>query len=203
MPEGVLDSLPLWIALLPLAGYLTLLAAAHLRRRPSLVSGTWDALLLAGAVAGLAFAGPLALVQPAFGPAPWNGLVALLGFGLVVAVCILAARPRLVVYNITAEQLRPFVAEVAATLDPRARWAGTSVALPTRQLELQLDGGPLRCVSVVAVGERAAHDCWTEFGRRLRQAVRRTRVRPSPWAGVFIAAAGGIFAAAAWLALRG
>lgn len=198
-----IDPPPLWAALLPLGSYLALLAAAHLRRRPSVVSGTWDGILLAVAIAGLAFAGPLALVQPAFGSAAWTWLIGLLVFGLVVAVCLLAARPRLVIYNITAEQLRPFVAEVATALDPGARWAGTSVALPTRRLQLQLDSaGAMRCVSVIAVGERAAHECWMEFGRRLRQAVGRTRVRPSPWAAGFAAAAAAVLAAAAFLLLR-
>ena len=198
-----LDPPPLWAALLPLGGYLSLLAATHLRRRPSVVSGAWDGILLAAAVAGLACAGPLALLQPAFGSAAWTWLIGLLAFGLAVAVCILAARPRLVIYNITSDQLRPFVAQVATALDPGARWAGTSVALPARRLQVQIDAADaMRCVSVVAVGERAAHECWTEFGRRLRQAVGRTRVRPSPWAAAFAAAAIAVLAAAGWLFTR-
>ena len=55
-----LDSLPLWAALLPLAGYLLLLAAAHARRRPTVVSGTWDGILLAVGLAGSA----LGLLMP-------------------------------------------------------------------------------------------------------------------------------------------
>jgi len=198
-----LDTLPLWAALLPLAVYLLLLAAAHARRRPTVVSGTWDGILLAAGVAGLAVAGPLALVRPAVGSSLWGWLIAALIFSLVVAVCILAARPRLVIYNISAEQLRPLVAEAVATLDADARWAGTSVALPARRLQLHLDGaGGMRCSSVIAGGERAAHEAWTEFGRRLRQAVGRLRVRPSPWAAAFAAAALAVLATAAWAALR-
>jgi hypothetical protein len=193
--NALLDTLPLWVALLPLAGYLLVLAALHLRRRPCVVSGTWDGILLATALAGLACAGPLALVRPAVGASLWGWLLVLLIFSLVVAVCILAARPRLVIYNISAEQLRPLVAEVVAGLDADARWAGASVALPTRRLQLHLDNaGGMRCSSVIAVGERAAHESWTEFCRRLRQAVARLRVRPSPWAGVFAAAAATLLA---------
>ena len=124
-------------------------------------------------------------------------------FGLAVAVGMLATRPRLVVYNISAEQLRPFVAEVVTALDPGARWAGASVLLPARRLQLHLDdAGGMRCVSVVAVGERAALECWTEFGRRLRQAVGRTRVRSSPWAVAFAGAGIATIVAAAWATLR-
>lgn len=198
-----LDSLPLWAALLPLAGYLLLLAAAHARRRPTVVSGTWDGILLAAAVAGLAVAGPLALVRPAVGSSLWGWLIAALVFSLVVAVCILAARPRLVIYNVSAEQLRPLVAEVVAALDADARWAGTTVALPARRLQLHLDGaGGMRCSSVIAGGERAAHAAWTEFARRLRQALGRLRVRPSPWAWAFAMAAAGVLGCSAWAAFR-
>jgi len=196
-----LDSLPLWAALLPLGGYLLLIAAAHARRRPTVVSGTWDGILLAAAVAGLAVAGPLALVRPAVGSSLWGWLIVALVFSLVVAVCILAARPRLVIYNVSAEQLRPLVAEVVAALDADARWAGTTVALPARQLQLHLDGGgATRCSSVIAGGERAAHEAWTEFSRRLRQALGRLRVRPSPWAWAFAGTAVVVLACAAWTA---
>lgn len=197
-----LDSLPLWAALLPLGGYLLLLAVAHARRRPTVISGTWDGILLAAAVAGLAVAGPLALVRPAVGSSLWGWLIVALVFSLVVAVCILAARPRLVIYNISAEQLRPLVAEVVTALDADTRWAGTTAALPARRLQLHLDGGAMRCSSVIASGERAAHEAWTEFSRRLRQALGRLRVRPSPWAWAFAVAAVGVFGGAAWAALR-
>lgn len=201
--NAMLDRLPLWAALLPLAAYLLALAAVHLRRRPSVVSGTWDGILLAASVAGLALAGPLALVRPAVGASLWGWLLVLLIFSLVVAVCILAARPRLVIYNISADQLRPLVAEVVAGLDADARWAGASVALPTRRLQLHLDGaGGMRCSSVIAVGERAAHEAWTEFCRRLRRSVASLRVRPSPWAGAFTAAAAAVLAVVVWAAIR-
>lgn len=198
-----LDALPLWAALLPLGGYLLLLTAAHARRRPTVVSGVWDGILLAAAVAGLAVAGPLGLVRPAVGSSLWGWLIAALIFSLVVAVCILAARPRLVVYNVSAEQLRPLVAEVVAALDTDARWAGATVVLPARRLQLHLDGaGGMRCSSVIASGERATHEAWTEFGRRLRQGLGRLRVRPSPWSWAFAAAATGVLAGAAWAAIR-
>ena len=197
-----LETLPRWAALLPLAGYLFMLAWVHVRRRPSIVSGTRDGVLLAISVAGLAIAGPLALVRPAFGGAPWGWSIMLLLFGLVVAVCTLAARPRLVVYNVSPEQLRPLVAEVVTGLDAHARWAGASVVLPSRRLQLHLDGsGGMRCSSIVAVGERAALEGWAEFGRRLRQAAVRMRVRPSPWAALFAAAGFAALAGAGWAAI--
>ena len=136
----LLASIPLWAALLPVGGYLACLGWLHLRCRPIVVPGAWDLTLLATAVSGLVLAGPLALLQPAVGAAPWTAVMLILAFVLVVAAGILATRPRLVVYNITAEQFRPILAEVVGGLDGTARWAGESVVLPARGIQLLVDG---------------------------------------------------------------
>jgi hypothetical protein len=175
-----------WVALVPLAAYLLWLAWAHFRRRPLAVSGAFDAAVLAAAVSGLAIVGPLALVMPVTGGAPWSWPVVALLCVLAVAICVLVSRPRLVVYNITVDQLRPLVAEVVTAVDPQARWAGESAALPGRGFQVHLEGnGPLRTVSIVNVGERSSPEGWGEFTRRLRGGLRGLRVRRSPWAAVF------------------
>ncbi len=183
-----LAAIPLWAAVLPLGAYLAILGWLHLRRRPALLGGGQDLMLLALAVSGLVMAGPLALVQPALGATPWATGMLLLLFTLAVAVGILATRPRLVIYNITVEQLRPILAEVTNGLDPSARWAGESVALPTRGLQILMDGhGLAKSVSVVAVGSRTSAEAWTEFVRRLRHAVSSLRVRRNVWGGILAA----------------
>lgn len=191
-----------WIALLPLGCYLLGLAWAHLRRRPLAVSGVFDGVMLAAAVSGLAVVGPLALLVPVTGGSPWSWPVLAFLFALCVAVCVLVSRPRMVVYNITVEQFRPLVAEVVSALDPAARWAGESAALPGRGFQLHIEGnGPLRTVSVVNVGERSSPEGWGEFTRRLRRAVRGLRVRRSPWGGLFACLGGGLLVATTWLAI--
>lgn len=191
-----------WIALMPLGCYLLGLAWAHLRRRPLAVSGVFDGVMLAAAVSGLAVVGPLALLVPVTGGSPWSWPVLAFLFALCVAVCVLVSRPRLVVYNITVEQFRPLVAEVVSTLDPKARWAGESAALPDRGFQLHIEGnGGLRTVSVVNVGERSSPEGWGEFTRRLRRAVRGLRVRRSPWGMLFGCLGCGLLVAATWLAI--
>jgi hypothetical protein len=191
-----------WIALLPLGCYLIGLAWAHLRRQPLAVSGVFDGVMLAAAVSGLAVVGPLALLVPVTGGSPWSWPVLAFLFALCVAVCVLVSRPRLVVYNITVEQFRPLVAEVVSTLDPKARWAGESAALPDRGFQLHIEGnGGLRTVSVVNVGERSSPEGWGEFTRRLRRAVRGLRVRRSPWGMLFGCLGCGLIVAATWLAI--
>ena len=191
-----------WIALLPLGCYLLGLAWAHLRRRPLAVSGVFDGVMLAVAVSGLAVVGPLALLVPVTGGSPWSWPVLAFLFALCVAVCVLVSRPRMVVYNITVEQFRPLVAEVISSLDPKARWAGESAALPDRGFQLHIEGnGPLRTVSIVNVGERSSAEGWGEFTRRLRRAVRGLRVRRSPWGPLFASLGCGLLVAAMCLAI--
>lgn len=197
-----LTRFPLWMALAPLAAYLGLLAWLHARRRPVALAGQVDAALLAGAVVGLVVAGPLAVLQPALGTSPWTAVSLVVGFALVVAFGMLAARPRLVVYNVGIDQLRPVIAQVVRSLDASARWAGETAALPARRLQVHLDArGPARTVSVIAVGGRAATEAWPEFSRRLRRAIRPLAVARSPWAAVFAALALAVAAVAAWSGL--
>jgi hypothetical protein len=192
----------LWIALMPLGWYLLGLAWAHLCRRPVVVSGVFDGVMLAVAVSGLAVVGPLALLMPVTGGSPWSWPVLAFLFALCVAVSVLVARPRMVVYNITVEQFRPLVAEVVSALDPNARWAGESASLPDRGFQLHIEGnGPLRTVTVVNVGERSSAEGWGEFTRRLRRAVRGLRVRRSPWGALFACLGCVLIAGATWLAI--
>lgn len=197
----LLDAIPLWAAFVPLGVYLVVLGVAHAVRRPVALSGPCDALLLAASVAGLVLAGPVALLEPATGSSGWNAVLLVLLAALFMALGLLVARPRLVIYNITVDQVRPLVADVVSGLDPAARWAGTTAALPTRRFEVRIDGhGPTRTVTLVAAGDRPGADGWGEFCGRLRRGLRGMRVRSSPWAPVFLVAGGGILAVALWWA---
>jgi hypothetical protein len=196
-----LDRLPLWAAFVPLGLYLLTIGAAHLRRRPVAIAGGWDWALLGAAVAGLMVVGPLALLQPAMGNAPWTVILLLTLFVLLVALGALVSRPRLVIYNITLDQLRPLLADVVGSLDASARWAGSTAALPARQLEVRVDGhGPWRTVSLIAGGDRPGAEHWNELCRRLRHELRGLRVRSSPWAALFLPLGGLLLAGSCWFA---
>jgi hypothetical protein len=182
-----LAGIPVAIAVLPLGGYLFLLGWLHLQRRPIVVPGAIDLTLLAAGMSGLVAVGPLALLQPAVGTSPWATAMLVLVFVLIVGVAVLAMRPRLVIYNVTLDQLRPVVAEVVGCLDGSARWAGESVALPARGLQVLMDArGLTRCVSLVACGTRTSAEGWSEFSRRVRRGVRPLRVRRNPWGAVAV-----------------
>jgi hypothetical protein len=198
------STIPLWAVLLPPGVYLLVVGLLNLRRRPVAIAGGWDLALLAAAVAGPAIAGPLDILQPAGTTWPWRLVVPLVCFTFLTALVLLATRPRLVVYNISLDQLRPVVAEIASRLDPTARWAGETVALPGRGVQVHLDGrGALRSMSLVAVGAKTSPEGWADVTRRVRHAIRKVSVRPNPWAAVFLGTGAVLVTAAVWLAARG
>jgi hypothetical protein len=179
-----LDPFRLAIALLPVATYLLLVGAVNLRRRPFLISGGSDLTAIGLALSGLAFVGPLALFRPEpataeFGNFIWLLLLAF--YWLCLVLVVLLARPRLVVYNTSVEELHPVLAEAASRLDTDARWAGNSLGLPKLGVQLHLESFELmRNVSLVSSGGQQNLEGWRRLSRELSPSLRRVRVKPNP-----------------------
>ena len=178
------DPFRLAVALVPVAAYVLLLGLLNLRRRPFLTSGGCDLAALGVALSGLMLAGPLALFRPeaatrSLGNYIW--LILLLFYWLWLILIGLLGRPRLVVYNISAEELHPVLAEIAGRLDPAARWAGNNLSLPGLGIQLHLDSlDIMRNVSLVASGGRQNLDGWRMLARELAKSLSTTRVKANP-----------------------
>ena len=178
------DPFRLAIALLPVAAYLLVVGCVNLRRRPTLISGGADLAAIGLALSGLAFVGPLELFRPEpataeFGNFVWLMLLAF--YWLCLVLVVLLARPRLVVYNTSIEELHPLLAEAASRLDSDARWAGNSLALPQLGVQLHLESFDLmRNASLVSSGGEQNLDGWRQLARELKTSLRRVRVKPNP-----------------------
>jgi hypothetical protein len=178
------DPFRLAIALVPVAAYVLLLGVINARRRPFITSGGSDLTVLGLALTGLMFIGPLELFRPVaatreLGNYIW--LVLLVFYWLWVLLVVLVSRPRLVVYNISMEELRPLLAETAGRLDPEARWAGNHLTLPALGVQLHLDSFDLmRNVSLVSSGGRQNIDGWRRLAQELRRALAPMRVKSNP-----------------------
>ncbi len=192
------DAFRLTIALLPLATYLLFLGLLNLRRRPFLTSGGCDLVTLGVALTGLIFVGPIELLRPAtatrsFGSYIWLFLV--LFYWLLIVLAGLLSRPRLVVYNISSEELHPVLAEVASRLDSTGRWAGNNLSLPGLGVQLHLDSlDNMRNVSLVASGGRQNLDGWRRLALELGRALSPMRVKTNPRAVGFLAVSITMFA---------
>jgi hypothetical protein len=170
-----IDPLRLCLALGPLAVYLLLLGAINLSRRPLLVSGGRDLAALALALMGLAIVGPFELFLPedslvVFGAAIWLFVLAL--YVLLMTMILLTLRPRLVIYNITVDKLRPILADVVEHLDHDARWAGDSLVLPGLGVQLHLDSFALmKNVSLKSTGSGQSFLGWKKLELALSAAL--------------------------------
>lgn len=171
----MIDPFRLCLALGPVAVYLLLVAMLNSFRRPFLVSGTRDAATLGLAVSGLVLVGPMELFVPvpaliAFGPYIWVLVISL--YVLCLVLTLLVARPRLVIYNISPDELRPVLADLVHQLDAEARWAGDSLFLPSLGVQLQLEGpSPMRNVSLLATGSKQNPQGWRRLELALRGAL--------------------------------
>jgi hypothetical protein len=154
------------------------------------MTGPGDIAWLAWALSGLVIVGPMNLFLPAaaavrFGPLAW---FLLLGFySLCVLLYLLVARPRLVIFNITLEQLRPLLEQTARRLDSDARLAGDALQLPQLAVQFHLDAVPaMRNVSLVATGDRQSYSGWKRLREELTAALRAVEVPRNPRGFTFL-----------------
>ena len=193
------DPLHACVALGPLATYLIVLGLINLSRRPLLTTGGRDAAALGLALAGLVAAGPLELFmveEAAVQFGGWVWAILLAAYSLGVVLLILTMRPRLILYNMNAEQLRPILEAVVARLDPEARWAGESLVMPQLGVQLHVEAWPiLHNVQLVSAGPEQNLFGWRRLEMELAAALRKTR-HPGNLFGVVATSLGIVLAAA-------
>lgn len=198
----MLDPLRFAIAAVPLGAYLVLIGLMNLGRRPVLASGAGDLGALGAALTGVALVGPIALFRPEpataeLGAYVWLFLLAF--YWLWVALAVMLCRPRLVVYNLSAEQLRPVLSEAARKLDSAGRWAGEGVVLPGVGVQGHLDpDGWMRHTSIVATGGRQDLAGWRKLARAVERELRDAPTEPHPLGWALAAMGAGLIAAATW-----
>ena len=199
-----MDPFRLSVALGPVAIYVLLLGAINLFRRPFLVSGSRDAAALGLAVSGLVVVGPVDLFFPVaaaihFGAFDWAFLIAL--YALCLVLVLLVLRPRLVIYNIATDELRPILADLATKLDAEARWAGDSLVLPNLGVQLHVDGlTVMRNVSLISNGPKQNQQGWRQLEKALDAELGQLEVPRNP-RGISLISAGALLMLALILAI--
>jgi hypothetical protein len=175
-----MDSLHFCISVVPLAVYLLLLGFLNLRRRPFVTTGARDIAALGIAVVGLVIAGPMELFFPEsaasqFGA--WVWLMLLVFYGLCVSLIVLLMRSRVVIYNVSIEQLRPALTAVAMSMDIKSRWVGESLMIPSAGVHLHVDHNNwVRNVQLTAVGHHQSNEGWSRLEQELTKSLDDVRV---------------------------
>jgi len=180
-----MDPLHLCIALAPLSVYLLLLGVINLSRRPLVTNGARDAAALGVGVAGLIVVGPMELFLPEatvwrLGALAWLLLLAF--YGMCLTLLVLLMRPRLVIYNIRHDQVRPLLADLVSQLDSKSRWAGECLIMPGLGVQLQLEASPtMRNIQLVAAGPHQSYEGWYKLERALTAELRGIQCARNPY----------------------
>jgi hypothetical protein len=169
----MIDSFRFAIAFGPVAIYFFVLAALNRSPHPRVVTGPQDGLALALALFGLVVVGPMELFFPVAASMLWGGYVWLmlgLLYALVVLFLLITLSPRLIIYNVTYQRLRPLLAELAPSLDAEARWAGNSLSLPGLGVQFYIDEVPrMSNVSLIATGGGQDPQGWHRLSEALQE----------------------------------
>lgn len=178
-----MDPLHFCIVVTPLAVYLLLLGLMNLRGRPFVTTGSRDTAALAIGLVGFVIAGPMQLFFPEaaasrFGA--WVWLMLIVFYGLCISLGVLLMRSRIVIYNISLEQLRPILTSVAMKLDKRSRWTGDTLQLPEFKIHLHVEPVEwLKNVQLTAVGNHQSYEGWRVLEVELNKSLREMRVGPN------------------------
>jgi len=178
-----MDPLHFCIAVAPLAVYFFLLALLNLIGRPFVTTGARDAGALGIGISGLVIAGPMELFFPEaaasqYGSFVWVLLISF--YGLCVSLVVLLIRSRIVVYNVSLEQLRPILNQVAMELDRKSRWTGDSLLIPDLHVHLHLESVDwLHNVQLTSGGMKQSFEGWRKLENELRSALDPIRVGPN------------------------
>lgn len=186
----MVDPLHATIALAPAAVYLLLIGMINLSSRPFVTTGLRDSAALGVALMGFVIIGPMELFLPehlmgrlAAHQLAWLVWPILIAFYLLcLTLLVLLQRPRLVVYNITPEQLRASLGDILGQLDREARIAGESICLPNLGVQLYIESLPvLKNVQLKSTGPHQSYQGWRGLESALRGALRESRGQTNPY----------------------
>jgi hypothetical protein len=188
-----MSSLQIAIAVTPLIVYLTYWAAVRFWGRTKVISGLADSFLLGLGLAGFFLVGPLNLFLPEAAASRFGGFVWLLLltlYFLVLSLLVLLDRPRIIVYNASADQVRTLLSQISEEVDKETRWAGETCAMPQIQMQFHVAQSRwTRTVQLVAVGWRQNFAAWRSMEERLRYELAPVARRSLRFSGLALLAA--------------
>ncbi|MGL6193756.1 MAG: hypothetical protein ACRC2T_02930 [Thermoguttaceae bacterium] len=135
-----LDNHAVIIAAVPLALYLTWVIGLRLRRKPTVISGPTDFLLLGFAVVGLMFVGPIKLLFPIGALMIWKSAT----YGMLISLYFLFVvlfggiiGPRIVIYNIDGSKFTTVVDKLLANSGVES--TGNCINIPNIGVQFSYD----------------------------------------------------------------
>ncbi|HUG68680.1 MAG TPA: hypothetical protein VMM76_13075 [Pirellulaceae bacterium] len=181
---SIMEPLHLCIALSPLSVYLLLLGVINLSHRPLVTNGARDAAALGVGISGFVVVGPMELFVPEatmlrLGVFVWALLIAF--YAMCLTLFVLLMRPRLVIYNIRPDQVRPMLADLVNELDRESRWAGECLIIPNLGIQLHVEASAgMRNVQLIAAGAHQSYEGWYRLEKALSASLRQVHSMRNP-----------------------
>jgi len=199
-----MDPLHFCIGAAPLAVYLLMIGLINLSAKPFITTGARDAAALGIGVSGLVIAGPMELFFPEGAASQFGGFVwfmLILFYGLCVSLIVLLMRSRIVIYNLSSDQLLPSLKSVAHRLDKQARWAGDSLMMPNLKVHLHVESSDwARNIQLCAGGSQQSYEGWRVLEQALRTELNSVKVAPNAIGVGFLVVSGLLsLGAAIWM----
>jgi uncharacterized membrane protein len=134
---------------------------------------------------------------------PWVWLLLVVFYGLCVSLVVLLMKPRLVVYNISMEEVRPILTKIAMDLDPKSRWLDSALIIPRLRIHMHVEAIEwLRNVQMMAGGNQQSVEGWTRFENELRASIKKLKVGPNVMGVPFLIASAAMAIASAFYMLQ-
>lgn len=181
----LVDPLHFCIAVGPLSVYFLLLGVINLRRQPFITTGGRDTMSLGIAVMGFVIVGPMELFLPEAAAVTlhyWAWVMMITLYLLALVLIVLLMRPRIIIYNVTGQQLRPVLSEIVAELDKETRWAGDAIVMPQLGIQLHVEATPIfKNVQLIAAGPHQNLTNWRRLEIELDRAFYKYEGAPNPY----------------------
>ncbi len=208
----MVDPLRLAYAILPIACYMVVLAMLRWRKHPTLLSKSFDLLLLGMACSGLVAVGPLELFFPraAYSVAGnWVWLVLLALYFLSLLLVVFNAPPGVVAYGMDRRSLRSAICQHLESAQIPHQWQGDVLLIKSmsdpmsglggESIRIQgavLDGGMSDNAIFSAVGQKQDLVEWVRFEQALTDVVQKRAIEQPGNGLVLVLLSAGLFLAA-------
>ena len=199
-----MDPLHFCIGVAPLSVYFLMIGLINLKGRPFVTTGARDAAALGIGVCGLVIAGPMELFFPEGAASQFGGyvwLMLIVFYGLCVSLIVLLMRARIVIYNLSTDELLPILKSLTHRLDRETKWAGSSVLMPNLNVHLNVESVDwVRNIQLCASGSHQSYEGWRILESELRKELGAIKVAPN-LIGIGLLVVSGFlsFAAAIWM----
>ncbi|AMV34054.1 hypothetical protein VN12_18130 [Pirellula sp. SH-Sr6A] len=198
----MLDPIRLSFALLPLGAYLSVMGMLRWRKHPTVLSRSFDLLLLGMGMAGMIAVGPIELFFPRAAYSlvgNWVWLILLSLYFLVLLLIVFHVPPGVVVYGMRQERLRKLLEKGLTDREVPFSFQGDAIRMESIGIHaLLLDAGARDVAALQAIGAKQNLLEWVRLEQDLSRAVRHEHMESAVQGPLYVTLSSLLFLVAFW-----